>query len=138
MMLTSHDKAYINARLSYDDPDTPIESGDRIGDEKEVNMDTFEDLEGYTSGNYIKLENEKPITAIFRGFAIEDDPFAKKAGEKRVAYFLEIAGEGKTLTSKSKRLANKIMELKPKDGDTITIERIGLGFDTDFNVEIVK
>lgn len=104
---------------------------------KEGKMSDFDDLQNYAQGNWRKFDNAAPTVGIYRGNTVEEDPFGKK-GEQRVVYHIEIDEQILDFPSKSMRLANKIVKVAPKDGDTISITRSGEGFKTDYNVEIVS
>jgi hypothetical protein len=97
----------------------------------------MDDLEKFVSGDYVSFKTTPTIRGIYKQSYVEDDPFAKTKGDKRMVYILEIEGEDKKLTSKSKRLANQMLKLKLQPGELIEIERIGVSFDTDYRVERV-
>uniref|UniRef100_A0A6H2A1B7 Uncharacterized protein n=1 Tax=viral metagenome TaxID=1070528 RepID=A0A6H2A1B7_9ZZZZ len=93
-------------------------------------------LKDFTKSDYLSFKDQNPIEGIYKGVRVEDDPFHK--GDQRLNYTIEVDGKNRPLTSKSKRLAGAVIKAKVKEGDHIRIERIGLGFDTDFNVEKVE
>ena len=95
-----------------------------------------DDLQGYIQGEYLRFDENGEIAGIYKGHTIEDDPFGKEKGEKRVAYTIEVDGEDKKLTSKSKRLAGRVIRKGLKGGENITIKRRGVGFETDYEIVI--
>ena len=98
----------------------------------------MDDLQKFLTGDYLSFKVTPIIRGAYKQSYVEDDPFAKKPGEKRVVYILEVNGEDKKLTSKSKRLASAIFGLKLNAGELIEIERIGVSFDTEYRVERVE
>ncbi len=94
------------------------------------------ELENFASGGWLKFK-DNIIEGAYVSFRIEDDPFGKK-GEKRAVYTLNVDGQEQKLSSKSKRLANKFLEIEPKFGDKLRITRSGKGFDTKYELEILK
>jgi hypothetical protein len=89
-------------------------------------------LEEFAAGNYLSFKYKNPIEGKYLGYVVEDDPFKK--GETRVRFSLVVDGEEKNLSSKSKRLVKAIMKANVKEGDTISIQRFGEAFETNFEV----
>lgn len=85
--------------------------------------------------NFINFE-EGGVEGIYKGVSQEEDPFT--AGEIRLVYVIEIEGEEKKLSSRSKRLAKEFLKKNPKVGDFIRITRSGEGFKTDYELEVGK
>lgn len=93
-------------------------------------------LEDFIAGNYLSFKFTNPIQGKYHGVIIEDDPFKK--GEKRFNVTMEVEGEEKHLTSKSKRLAKCLLAIGVKKGDLISCLRVGSGFETNFEVKKIE
>lgn len=92
------------------------------------------------TGTFLKFSQTNPITGEFLGVEVVPNPFKKgpKDPDQSLQYTFVVDGVTKTLTSGSRRLYVAFKKAKAKEGDVITVERMGLGRDTDYSVDIVK
>ena len=98
------------------------------------NMKTLNEFAKEKS-NFVSVKDGETARGIFRGYKFIEKEVRGETKEY-ARYLIEDPDDGKTrnLDSQSAGLANQMAEVK--EGDLISISRIGEGFDTKWKVEI--
>lgn len=124
-------------RTSYEDlaNEIPDERKYLVGG-GEDEMEEIDEFLGPSQFLKFTPENDFTIEGIFRGLKVEDDQF--NPGQKRLVIDIEVDGEIRKLGTGSKRLAKKLLSAKVTPGTHFKILRFGEGFETNYEVRVVK